>query len=592
MSLHRADEELRVSEAQTRAILDASLDCIIMMDAAGRVVEFNPAAERTFGWTREQVLGGVLGELIVPPSLRGAHRSGLERYLQTGSSGYLGRRVETTAVRADGSEFPIELTIVRIETTGSAMFTGTLRDISDRRALERDLRARVEELARERGLTDVISDTVASMICVIESDGTHVKNGVNLPFERGMGLQDGDLANRRFPDTLIAREDAAAARALLDRVRAGQPPGEIESAWITSDGERRRVSWTCAPIVDWRGRDALLVSGLDVTARRASESQLERFFELSSDLLATANAEGRFTRVNPAFERTLGYCAARAARRAVHGVRPSRRPRGDDDRARQARARLADAALREPLPPARRQLLLARVEHDARPRPRVGPALRRRTRRDRGQAGRGAAAPARARAGRPAARGDARCALARAGGHLRTRQRGVRAAARRAALHARALRAGLDDDVRRRPLERARDDHDPGRRARPGRRGHRHRAAAARGLRRACGRLRPASRASSRPGCARPACARPWRRRSTSPAASGVPPSRRARSTRRSPRAPSCACRTSPTWSRRRSATRRRTSSWPPRASASCRPATASASASSATSTTAPSSAW
>jgi PAS domain S-box-containing protein len=310
MSLHRADEELRVSEAQTRAILDASLDCIIMMDAAGRVVEFNPAAERTFGWARDQVVGELLGELIVPPSLRFAHRSGLARYLETGTSSYLGRRVETTAMRADGSEFPIELTIVRIETTGSPMFTGTLRDISDRRALERDLRARVEELARERGLTDVISDTVASMIFVVESDGTHVKSGVNLPFERGMGLHDADLAGRRFPDTLIAREDADAARALLERVRVGQPAGEIESAWVTSDGERRRVSWTCAPIVDWHGRDALLVTGLDVTERRASESQLERFFELSSDMLATANAEGRFTRVNPAFERTLGYCSA------------------------------------------------------------------------------------------------------------------------------------------------------------------------------------------------------------------------------------------------------------------------------------------
>src|SRR3954469_11079943 len=138
MQQQRADE-LRLSEAQTRALLHASLDCVVMMDAAGRVVAFNPAAERTFGHAREDVIGELLGNVIVPVAQRRAHREGLARYLATGRSNYLGRRVEMSALRADGSEFPVELTIVRIDAPGAPLFTGTLRDISDRRALERDL---------------------------------------------------------------------------------------------------------------------------------------------------------------------------------------------------------------------------------------------------------------------------------------------------------------------------------------------------------------------------------------------------------------------------------------------------------------------
>ena len=82
-----------------RAILDSALDCIITMDASGRVVEFNPAAERVFGYTREQVVGKELAELIIPESLRERHRRGLKRYLRTGEGPVLGRRIEINALR-------------------------------------------------------------------------------------------------------------------------------------------------------------------------------------------------------------------------------------------------------------------------------------------------------------------------------------------------------------------------------------------------------------------------------------------------------------------------------------------------------------
>src|SRR5712691_9993062 len=101
--LEQAKEALRASEARQAAVLEASLDGVITIDHLGRIVEFNPAAERLFGHRHADVLGKDLAELIVPPALREAHRRGLARYLATGEGPVLGRRVEMPALRADGN---------------------------------------------------------------------------------------------------------------------------------------------------------------------------------------------------------------------------------------------------------------------------------------------------------------------------------------------------------------------------------------------------------------------------------------------------------------------------------------------------------
>jgi PAS domain S-box-containing protein len=132
----RLYDETRQNAGRHRAILETALDCIITIDASGRVVELNPAAERTFGLTRAEAIGRDLVELIVPPALGAAHRQGLQRYLATGQARILGRRVEMPAVRADGSEFPAELAVARTDSSGPPLFTAYLRDLSDRKKSE------------------------------------------------------------------------------------------------------------------------------------------------------------------------------------------------------------------------------------------------------------------------------------------------------------------------------------------------------------------------------------------------------------------------------------------------------------------------
>jgi PAS domain S-box-containing protein len=137
----RAEEEVRARESRLRAMLDAALDAVVSMDAEGRVIGWNPAAETTFGYPSAEAIGREMAELIVPPRLREAHRRGLARYLQSRQGVILDRRLELTGMRRDGSEFPVELTITRIALAGPPTFTGYLRDITDRVAAELEVRA-------------------------------------------------------------------------------------------------------------------------------------------------------------------------------------------------------------------------------------------------------------------------------------------------------------------------------------------------------------------------------------------------------------------------------------------------------------------
>jgi len=141
--IQQQDLALRESEARKGAMFDSALDGIISIDSHGRIIEFNPAAEQIFGYNRAQALGQNMAELIVPASLREAHRQGLAKYLATGKGPVLGRRIEMTAQRADGTEFPVELSITRIGSGGSPTFTGFLRDITERRRFNQDLEQRV-----------------------------------------------------------------------------------------------------------------------------------------------------------------------------------------------------------------------------------------------------------------------------------------------------------------------------------------------------------------------------------------------------------------------------------------------------------------
>ncbi len=125
------------TDGRLQAVLNAALDCVICMDLHGRIREFNPAAEKTFGYLRAAVLGKELAEILIPPELRDRHREGMARYLHTGAARVLGKRIEIPALRADGSRILVELTITDIRSPEGPFFTAYLRDITATRRSER-----------------------------------------------------------------------------------------------------------------------------------------------------------------------------------------------------------------------------------------------------------------------------------------------------------------------------------------------------------------------------------------------------------------------------------------------------------------------
>ncbi|HEV8231258.1 MAG TPA: PAS domain S-box protein, partial [Thermoanaerobaculia bacterium] len=153
----RAEDALKDSEARKSAVIEAALDAIVTIDAGGRVLEFNSAAERIFGYSRHDALGKLMSELIVPPSLRESHRQGMARYLATGAAPILGKTLEMTAMRSDGSEIPIELTVTRLPSDSRPVFTGFIHDISERKRTETALR---ESEERFRVAAEISSDLV------------------------------------------------------------------------------------------------------------------------------------------------------------------------------------------------------------------------------------------------------------------------------------------------------------------------------------------------------------------------------------------------------------------------------------------------
>ncbi len=145
-------------EARRRALLDVAFDSVITMDEHGLVLEVNRAAERTFGYAAGDMIGREVAELIIPPALRDAHRRGLARHLDRDGGGpIVGRRVELTAMRADGSEFPVELVVTRPDTHGPPLFYGYVRDISSRQRAEAALHRLAEEQAALRRVATAVA---------------------------------------------------------------------------------------------------------------------------------------------------------------------------------------------------------------------------------------------------------------------------------------------------------------------------------------------------------------------------------------------------------------------------------------------------
>ena len=297
----RAEVELAQSERRKAAILDSVLDCIVTIGADGTVVEFNAAAERTFGYTKAEAIGRPLAELIIPPRFRDAHRAGLAHYLTTGHGPLLGKVLEITAVRSDGSEIPVELTITAIRSENAPVFTGVLRDITARKQAD-------ETRARLAAIVESSDDAIFSMAL----DDTILT--WNAGAERLYGYTAGEMIGQNRAMLVESGKEVEAA-AMTERAGRGETGEPIETRRVRKDGSVVDVSLVISPMTDSTGRvTSVSTIARDITSRKRAEASVrrerdraQRYLDAAEVILLDLDLDARILLVNRYACAVLGW---------------------------------------------------------------------------------------------------------------------------------------------------------------------------------------------------------------------------------------------------------------------------------------------
>jgi len=299
----KEQREREIAERHSR-VIDAALDPVIEIDERGLVVEFNPAAQRTFGYFKQDVVGRPLSELIIPERFRARHDAGLVRFLATGEARVLGRRVELVAMRADGTELPVELALVVTERLdGTCCFTGFLRDLTEQRSIEESHALRSHALEHAQfGI--VISDPITRQII-----------NVNPAYARMVGRDPRELIGAAGEE-LIADASLATmpeiAQALRERghhtyeLRLRRKDGATLRTLASSSNiaTRSGALMSVSTVIDISERDQLEQDRL--AAQRALQDSAERLEILSNTSHEFAASSGEIDALLTLVARRLG----------------------------------------------------------------------------------------------------------------------------------------------------------------------------------------------------------------------------------------------------------------------------------------------
>jgi len=317
----KTGDALREGEERMHAVLESALDCIVTMDHQGRVVEFNPAAEKAFGYKRDAAIGQLMADLMIPPTLRERHQRGLEHYLSTGEASVLGQRIELTGMRSDHSEFPVELAITRIGSRAPPMFTGFMRDITERKQAE-------EALAEQAIRYKTLMETSADSIYVVDTDGDLQEANAEFLRRRGYSAAEVKGLNMADWDARWTREEL---KERMCKLVGGNAVFEARHRCKDGSVFDAEVGATSVRIA---GQELFFCVTRDITERkqaeRARHESEERFRQLAENIseifwvwtAVVGNAQCLY--VSPAYETIWGrsceslYATPQSWREALH----------------------------------------------------------------------------------------------------------------------------------------------------------------------------------------------------------------------------------------------------------------------------------
>lgn len=283
--------------SKLRPVLETAFDAVVVMRLNGEVADWNGQAEAVFGWRREEAVGRKLADLIVPPQYREAHSRGLQRYHMTGEGAVLNRRIEISGFHKHGYEFPVELSITQVKADGETLFLGFLRDISERKRAEAELR---ESEARMLALLDSMTD------CFCAVDRRWRLKLLSHAAERFFGVSRETSIGQIFWDVFPGARGTIFEEQYRRVVETGATV-EFESSSVARPD--RYVMVRATPMPD--GGMAIMFT--DVTERRRAEAAvaereayISALFAQTTAGVAQTNVNGRFLLVNDRYCELLG----------------------------------------------------------------------------------------------------------------------------------------------------------------------------------------------------------------------------------------------------------------------------------------------
>lgn len=256
--------KLAEEERRHRAILNAANDAIITIDKKGIIVSANPAVEKLFAYREEEILGKNV-KMLMPSPDQEQHDQYIENYHRTGIAKVIGIGRETIACRKDGTHFPIELSISRVE--GLGLFTGFIRDISVRKAA-------TDALQYELEYKNAIIDSAETVILILGLDGNIIR--FNPYFENISGRRSKDVEGVGWIDKFIADKDQNRIKRLFQGMFDDEIyPHSVVFPIRTKKGKEVHIDWSFAPLPEVNGQiSGVLCTGIDVTEKLGLELQV------------------------------------------------------------------------------------------------------------------------------------------------------------------------------------------------------------------------------------------------------------------------------------------------------------------------------